>query len=73
MIEHALTPEHKKLDKEETEKILEKYNVSKRQLPRIKANDAGIKGLECSPGDMVEVTRKSEIYGNIKFYRIVAR
>jgi DNA-directed RNA polymerase subunit H len=73
MANHILIPEHKKLSSEEAEKILNKYNVSKKQLPRIKINDVAIENLQCEVGDLVEIIRKSEIYGDLKFYRVVIR
>ena len=59
--------------KEEAEKILLKYNISRKQLPRVKINDAAIENLQCEIGDVIEITRKSEIYGDIKFYRVVTK
>jgi len=73
MVSHILIPEHKKLSSEEAEKILGKYNISKKQLPKIRINDAALEGIQCEAGDLIEITRKSEIYGDLKFYRVIVR
>jgi len=73
MTNHTLVPEHKKLDKEESEKVLKKYNISKKQLPKIKSDDISIEKFQCEIDDIIEITRKSQIYGDLKFYRLVVR
>lgn len=71
MVKHILIPEHKKLSDEETEKILKKYNVSNKQLPRIKLNDPAILELNPKRGDIIEIIRDSPTTGKSIFYRIV--
>ena len=71
MVEHILTPSHKKLNEEETEKILKRYNVSRRQLPKINLNDPAILKLNTQKGDMIEIIRDSPTTGKSYFYRVV--
>ena len=71
MIQHILIPQHKKLNEEENQEILKKYNVSKKQLPRIKINDPAILELDPKKGDIIEVTRDSPTTGKSYFYRVV--
>ncbi len=66
---HSLKPKHSKLKSDEIKQLLEKYNISVSQLPKIKSTDAGLPE-GCLTGDVVKVERnfrdKSRIY-----YRVV--
>ena len=68
-IEHFLVPKHELIKPEEEKKILEKYGVTKDQLPRIKTYDPAIQGLEAKEGDVIRILRKDE--GENVYYRIV--
>ena len=71
MVEHILIPKHKKLSDAEAEKILKKFNVSKKQLPRINSNDPAILEMNPEKGDLIEIIRDSPTTGKSYFYRIV--
>lgn len=71
MIQHILIPQHRKLSEQETEEILKKYNVSKKQLPKIKINDSAILELDPKKGDLIEIIRDSPTTGKSYFYRAV--
>lgn len=68
---HILVPEHIKLSDEEIKKVLEQYNISKKQLPKILKNDAAIKHLNPKVGDVIKIIRNSEAQGKIEFFRVV--
>ena len=68
---HTLVPKHTKLSEKEKEIILNKYNISVTQLPRILKNDSAIKDLKLKQGDVVKITRQSPTAGEIIFYRSV--
>jgi len=71
MTEHILIPEHRKLSEEDTEKILKKYNISKKQLPRINLGDSAILKLNPEKEDVIEIIRDSPTIGKSYFYRVV--
>lgn len=71
MVEHILIPQHRKLSDEETENIIKKYNVSRKQLPRIKIIDPAILELNPKRGDIIEIIRDSPTTGKSYFYRVV--
>ncbi len=56
---HALQPKHIILKPSEAEKILEEYNISLLQLPKIKITDPGLPS-EAVVGDIVKIERKEE-------------
>lgn len=66
---HALQPKHTKLKPEEVKQLLEKYNISLSQLPKIKSTDSAAPEGS-SPGDVLKIERKSEEGGSI-YYRVV--
>lgn len=64
-------PEHKCIRKEEDiKKILLKVNATREQLPVINRYDPMAKLIRLCPGDICEITRKSERCGEYKYYRI---
>ena len=66
---HQVVPKHSKLGDKDKEKLLEKYNISVTQLPKILKNDAAIKALKLKQGDVVKIIRESPNVGTIVFYR----
>lgn len=69
--EHILVPKHEKLNKTDKDKLLEKYNVSIAQLPKISKKDPAISHLQVTANDVVKITRKSPTAGESVFYRVV--
>jgi len=73
IIRHVLVPEHIRLSPEEKKKVLEQYNISKKQLPRILQSDSAIKHLAPDTGDVIKIMRKSQTNKETVFYRVVVR
>ncbi|MCS7109577.1 MAG: DNA-directed RNA polymerase subunit H [Candidatus Micrarchaeota archaeon] len=67
---HHLIPKHEILSEEEEKKILEKYNVTKEQLPRIKIDDPAIRHLNPKKGDIVKIYREDR-HAKWTYYRVV--
>lgn len=66
---HVLIPVHKKVSELEKKKILEKYNITFKELPNILADDASIADLDAKEGDVIKIIRKSPTAGEVVFYR----
>jgi DNA-directed RNA polymerase subunit H len=66
---HILQPKHTILKQEEAEKLLEKYNVSFAQLPKIKIIDPALPE-GANVGDVIKIERKDET-GTHVYYRVV--
>jgi DNA-directed RNA polymerase subunit H (RpoH/RPB5) len=64
-------PSHIKLSDEEAELVLKKFNIAKKQLPRILKEDIAIKNLDVKKGDIIKINRKSPTTGEAEFYRVV--
>jgi len=68
---HEFVPEHIKLTEEQTEEVLKKFNLSKKQFPRILKEDPAISRLDAKKGDIIKIIRKSPTTGEAEFYRVV--
>jgi len=66
---HILQPKHSKLKPDEIQELLNKYNISLSQLPKIKIDDAGLPE-DCNVGDVIKIERKEED-GVKVYYRVV--
>jgi DNA-directed RNA polymerase subunit H (RpoH/RPB5) len=66
---HILQPKHSKLKPEEAVKLLEQYNISLTQLPKIKLKDPAMPE-GCNVGDIIKIERKGE-EGTVNFFRLV--
>ena len=69
---HILVPVHAVVSEAEKKRIIEKYNLTGNELPRILTTDPAIQGLKCKSGDIIKITRISATAGKILFYRRVA-
>ncbi len=68
---HILVSKHIKMTPEEIEELMKQYNISKKQLPKIKKADPSLVGLDVEKGDIIKILRKSPTVGESFFYRIV--
>jgi len=62
---HILQPKHSKLTEKEIDELLNEFNVSKVQLPKILLTDP-VLPEDCVVGDIIKIKRKD---GN--FFRVV--
>ena len=70
--EHVLVPKHTKMSEQEVQKLLDKYNLTLKQLPKIQRNDPAIQNLDVKPGDVIKIERNSQTVGDVDFYRMVS-
>lgn len=69
--DHILLFKHERLSEKATEEVLNKYNISASQLPKIFKKDPALKGQEVKSGDVIEIERNSPTANKVKFYRVV--
>ncbi len=68
---HILVPKHSKISEKEKKALLEKYDITIRELPKISYKDPALKGLDAKPGDVIKITRSSPTAGEAIYYRVV--
>ncbi len=68
---HIFVPKHSKLSQVEIDELLQKYNISLKQLSKILVTDPAIKHLEPKLGDIIRIIRNSPTVGKSVFYRVV--
>ena len=71
IFDHYLVPNHERAPPEEYNKILEKYNIKKDDLPKIRVSDPAIRAIGVEAGDVVRITRDSKTAGKTIVYRYV--
>jgi DNA-directed RNA polymerase subunit H (RpoH/RPB5) len=68
---HSLIPNHSVCSDKEKQQVLEQYNLTTNEMPKILASDAGIKNLKAKPGDMIKIERDDWNLGKNVFYRVI--
>ena len=68
---HVLVPKHEVLSVEEAFKVLKELGIGTEQLPWMRASDPMARTINAKPGDIVKITRKSPIVGELVVYRYV--
>ena len=68
MVKHELVPKHELLSLEEAKLILETYNVTLDQMPKILKDDPAIRDFKANPGDLIKIVRTNEL-GKSIYYR----
>ena len=71
LIKHFLVPEHVKLSDNEKKELLNKYNISLRQLPMIMIKDPALKNIDVKVGDVLAIKRSLKNPKESDFYRVV--
>jgi len=66
---HVLQPRHVKLKSEEAKALLEKFNITPAQLPKIKKGDPVLPD-DAKIGDLVKIERKTDDKIT-SYYRVV--
>ena len=69
--QHMLVPKHIKLSEKEKKELLDRYNITQKELPKINPKDPAIESLSAKEGDIIKVIRPSRTAGEAYFYRRV--
>ena len=67
--DHVLIPKHAKISEKEKEQLLERYNITLKELPKILKDDPAIAHLDVKNGDVIKIIRRSPTAGEAVFYR----
>lgn len=70
-LNHELSPKYEVLSEEERINLLKTYKIKPSNLPKILDSDPAVKALGAKPGDIIKITRKSDLAGESVYYRLV--
>lgn len=70
VLNHEIVPLHEILPDEEVPPLLDKYQIVKEQLPKIKSTDPAARVVGAQPGQIVRITRASPTAGSFTAYRL---
>lgn len=73
IMEHFLVPKHEVIGEKEKERLLKDFNITENQLPQILRSDPVVKEIDAKLGDIVRITRNSQVAGKSTYYRIVVK
>jgi DNA-directed RNA polymerase subunit H (RpoH/RPB5) len=68
---HFLVPKHTKCDQSEIKKLMEKYNITVKDLPKISRDDPQARYLGLRQGEVCRIIRISPTAGEEPYYRLV--
>jgi len=66
-----MVPKFRLMKEAEVKKFLKKYNISKKQVPKILITDPAVIELGADLGEVIEFTRNSPTTDKSKYYRVV--
>ena len=73
VLDHVMVPEHKIMSEEEVTQLLERYNITTEQLPKIYHDDPAVKEIGANADDVIRIIRASHTAGRAEAYRLVVR
>jgi len=71
-LKHVLSPNYDVMNEEEAVKVLQKYNICRQNLPKIKNTDAVVKEIDAKIGDVLRILRH-DTTANYFYYRLVVK
>lgn len=71
VLSHDLVPEHRLYPEQKLTKLLQEYDISRMDLPKIRISDPALQHIPCSQGDVIEIIRESRTAGKARNYRLV--
>lgn len=73
VIDHDIVPQHILLSPEDGDNVLEKYNVKRREMPKMYNSDPIARYYNMQPGDVCKIIRPSTRCGQYTTYRRVIK
>jgi DNA-directed RNA polymerase subunit H (RpoH/RPB5) len=71
LLDHELVPQHIELSEEESNLVLEQYNINKQQLPKILSSDPVVRYYNFKVGTICKILRYTKGPGISIYYRLV--
>jgi DNA-directed RNA polymerase subunit H len=71
LVAHILVPKHEVLSEKEVKEVLDRYGITKNELPKILKDDSALSDLKANVSDVIKITRNSPTIGKSLYYREV--
>ncbi|MFH1722855.1 MAG: DNA-directed RNA polymerase subunit H [Candidatus Altiarchaeota archaeon] len=71
MSENKKIPKHELISEKDADRIIKGYNITKEQLPKIRLEDPAINDMKAKIGDVIKITRQTQVGGETIYYRAV--
>ncbi len=71
IFQSSIVPKHSVLTADEKSELMKKLNITPKQLPRIKEEDAAVEEIGAKKGDVLKIIRNSQAAGEYVYYRVV--
>ncbi|MFH1420996.1 MAG: DNA-directed RNA polymerase subunit H [Candidatus Aenigmatarchaeota archaeon] len=71
IFQNILVPKHEIMSAKEKQELIEKFNIGLEQLPRISKKDPAVIIIGAKSGDVIRITRDSDVAGESLYYRLV--
>lgn len=68
--QHTLVPEHRIVEEDALDEVLEEYDIDRTDLPKIKRSDPALPE-DAEIGDVIEIVRDSRTTETATVYRLV--
>jgi len=68
--QHTLVPEHRVVEEDALDEVLEEYDIDRTDLPKIKQSDPALPE-DAEIGDVIEIVRDSRTTETATVYRLV--
>lgn len=73
VLAHVMVPDHQIMSESEVQTLLETYQITLEQLPKIYHDDPACKAISASINDVIRIVRTSQTAGRAESYRIVVK
>ena len=66
---HTLVPKHSVLNDKDKKELLETYQISFQEIPKILKNDSALREIKAKAGDIIKIERIDNVSGENTYYR----
>jgi DNA-directed RNA polymerase subunit H len=68
-----MVPDHEIMSEEEVSALLNTYNITNEQLPKVFVDDPAVKVIGAKADDVIRIIRTSHTAGRAESYRLVVK
>ena len=73
VLKHDMVPDHEIMSEEEVSALLNTYNITTEQLPKVFHDDPAVKVIGAEADDVIRIIRVSHTAGRAESFRLVVK